>query len=240
MHDAIIISDVHLGSEVCQAKDLIDLLDQIADCQLPTKRLILNGDVFDSWDFRRLKKNHWKVLSRLRRMSDTLPIVWINGNHDGPAEIVSHLLGVDVVEEYGFESGGKKVLALHGDRFDSFITRYPLVSNVADFFYRILQKVDKNHHVARYAKKSSKTYLRNSQVIESGAVAYARERGYDAVCCGHTHFAISRPGPVGYFNSGCWTERPCTYLTVADGEIDVRAFVEVDDRMAETETVTAA
>jgi len=224
MLDAVIISDIHLGSEVCRAKDLIDFLDRIDASEIATRRLILNGDVFDSWDFRRLKKSHWKVLSRLRRMSDSLPIVWINGNHDGPAEIVSHLLGVDVVEEYGFESGSKRVLAFHGDRFDSFLAKYPIVTSIADFFYQILQKLDKSHHVARYAKKSTKIYLRNSAVIEAGAIAHARAGGYDVVCCGHTHFAVSRPGAVGYYNSGCWTERPCTYLTVSDGEVAVRSF----------------
>ena len=57
------------------------------------ERLILNGDVFDSIDFRRLKKSHWKVLSLLRKLSDELEIIWLCGNHDGSAEVVSHLLG---------------------------------------------------------------------------------------------------------------------------------------------------
>ena len=70
-------------------------LERIADGELRTARLILNGDVFDSIDFRRLNKNHWKVLSLIRKLSDHLEIIWLCGNHDGSAEIVSHLLGVD-------------------------------------------------------------------------------------------------------------------------------------------------
>jgi predicted phosphodiesterase len=54
---------------------------------------------------------------------------------------------------------------------------------------------------------------------------YARRKGCQAVCCGHTHVAVAdRSAEVHYFNSGCWTERPCTYLTVQDGEVLVHTF----------------
>ena len=89
MHDAIIISDLHLGSDVCQAKSLNHFLDNLKN----TNKLILNGDVFDSWDFRRLKSSHFKILSKIRHLSQSMEVIWIHGNHDGPCEIVSHLLG---------------------------------------------------------------------------------------------------------------------------------------------------
>ena len=109
MLDAIVISDLHLGSEVCQAKQLVHFLEQIKEELLVTSELILNGDVFDSWDFRRLKKNHWKVLSVIRSLSDHVKIVWITGNHDHPedAATVAHLIGAEIVEQYVLESGGK-------------------------------------------------------------------------------------------------------------------------------------
>jgi len=34
----------------------------------------------------------------------------------------------------------------------------------------------------------------------------------------------SAVGGVAYFNSGCWTEKPCHYLSIDDGEIVVRAY----------------
>lgn len=58
MLDAVIISDTHLGSENCQARQLTRFLEGILDGELQTQRLVLNGDVFDSIDFRRLKKRH--------------------------------------------------------------------------------------------------------------------------------------------------------------------------------------
>jgi len=226
VHDAIVISDLHLGSDNCQAGALVAFLEQIRFGDLPTPRLILNGDVFDSIDFRRLRKQHWRVLSLLRKMSDEIEIVWINGNHDGSAEIVSHLLGVTVRDETVIESGGRRILFLHGHRFDEFIETYPVTTWVADRIYRLLQKIDSSHTFAKMAKKNSKTFLRCAQKIEEKSREYARKHGCDAVCCGHTHLATSAEADsVGYFNSGCWTEMPCHYLAVRGGAIEVREFV---------------
>jgi UDP-2,3-diacylglucosamine pyrophosphatase LpxH len=223
--DAIVISDIHLGSENCQAKELAHFLDDIRDGRTPARRLILNGDVFDSIDFRRLKKSHWRVLSLLRKLSKHVEVIWVCGNHDGSAEIVSHLLGLTVVDEVVVPSGGKRVLFLHGHRFDRFIERYPLTTWFADTVYRTLQKLDRTHTFAKLAKRRSKVFLRSTETIRAGAVEHARQLGCQVVCCGHTHHPIAHPdGPVAYFNSGCWTEKPCHYLTLTDGVVEVRSY----------------
>ena len=225
MLDALVISDTHLGSDNCQARQLVRFLEDVRSGVLATRRLILNGDVFDSIDFRRLRKQHWKVLSLVRKLADGVETVWINGNHDGPAELVSHLLGVTVRDEVVVGSGGRKVLLLHGHRFDEFLDRYPLTSRLADGAYRFLQWIDQSHTVARQAKRSSKTFLRCAGKVAGRAVEYARKRGVDVVCCGHTHLPTADiDGPVEYFNSGCWTERPCHYLAVADGVVELRPY----------------
>jgi UDP-2,3-diacylglucosamine pyrophosphatase LpxH len=237
MLDAVIISDLHLGSDNCQAKDLCRLLEQIADHDLPAARLVLNGDLFDSFDFRRLKRSHWKVLSLLRKLSDRLEIVWIYGNHDGSAEVVSHLLGVAVEEQYVFTSGGRRILVLHGHVFDEFIDNHPVLSFLADGVYRLLQRLDRTHSFAKLAKHGSKTFLRCARAVQAKSVEHARRLGCAAVCCGHTHVAgEARAGDVWYFNSGCWTERPCTYLTVADGDVRLHAF---DPEVSAESAVTA-
>ncbi|CAN5365421.1 UDP-2,3-diacylglucosamine diphosphatase [soil metagenome] len=227
MVDALVLSDLHLGSENCQADNLIHFLESIHYGERPTRRLILNGDLFDSFDFRRLKKRHWKVLSLIRKMSDVVAVTWINGNHDGPAEMVSHLLGVEVRDDFVLESGTQRILFLHGHQFDIFIEQYPLTTWAADCCYRLLQRLDRNHHVARLAKRSSKVFLRSVKQIEEQALLLARKRHCDVVCCGHTHLAaaVHRDG-IAYFNSGCWTERPCHYLVVDRGVVTVNAYVE--------------
>lgn len=227
MLDAVILSDIHLGSENCQAKKVARLLERIDDGELATKRLILNGDVFNSIDFRRLNKNHWKVLSLIRKLSDHLDIIWLCGNHDGSAEIISHLLGVTVMDDYVLESGGQGILILHGHAFDAFLDSHPVLTWLADQVYFFLQWIDKTHALAKVAKRGSKTFLRCAKKIEEGAVEMARKRRCDAVCCGHTHVAVARTDqPIAYFNSGCWTELPCTYLTVADGTVRLHVFAE--------------
>ena len=225
MLDAVILSDLHLGSDNCQAHALCTLLHQIVDGELPANRLILNGDVFDSIDFRRLKKSHWKVLSLLRKLSDDVEVIWVCGNHDGSAEIVSHLLGVSVSDEYTLESNGRRILFFHGHIYDDFLDNHPILSWFGDVIYAFLQWIDRTHYLAKVAKRGSKTFLRCAKKIEERAIARAARQGCHTACCGHTHHAVvNREGPVHYFNSGCWTELPCTYLTVADGDVELRVF----------------
>src|SRR5262245_5540032 len=229
MLDALIISDLHLGSHNCQARALTHFLHDLHRGRTDARRLVLNGDVFDSIDFRRLKKHHWKVLSLLRKLSDMVEIVWVTGNHDGPAEVVSHLLGVEVRDELVLESGGRRILLLHGHRFDQFIEDHPVLTAIGDLTYRALQKIDSSHAVARAVKRKSKTFLRCVAKIETESVEYARSLGCDAVCCGHTHVPVANEtGPIAYFNSGCWTEKPCHYLAVTDGRVELRPFETAD------------
>ncbi len=225
MLDAVILSDLHLGCDNCQAKHVCELLDRIHDGDLRTARLILNGDVFDSIDFRRLNKSHWKVLSLLRKLSDHVDVAWLAGNHDGSAEIVSHLLGVTVQDDLVLESGDQRFLVLHGHRFDAFIDKHPLLTWLADRIYNFLQRIDRSHSFAKRAKHGSKAFLRCARKIEEGAVEMARKRGCSAAICGHTHSPCANvEQPIPYYNSGCWTELPCTYLTVADGVVRLHQF----------------
>jgi len=214
MDDALIISDLHLGSLNCQAKQLGRFLEAMPG---RARRLVLNGDVFDSRDFRRLKRHHWHVLSELRRMSDHVDVVWLRGNHDGQADQVSCLLGLEVADEAWVESAGKRLLCLHGDVFDSWISNRPWVTHLGDCVYHAFQWIDNSHRVARWLKRRCKSYLRNSEVVKRRALEYMSHRGADLVTCGHTH-AAEVSGR--YSNSGCWTEAgACTYLAVRDGEV---------------------
>lgn len=224
MDDAIVMSDIHLGSDVCRAGRVRDFLALLESGKISTKQLVINGDLFDGWDFRKLRDSHWGILSQLRGLADKIRVVWINGNHDGPAEIISHLVGVDFVEEHVLESGGKKILIVHGDKFDNFIYEHPLLTKVADKIYRIIQRLDASLHLARLAKRSSKTFIRCSEQIRHKAKAYALKKGMDAICCGHTHVALQDLEGVHYHNGGCWTESPCHYLAVREGHIELVGF----------------
>lgn len=84
MHDAIVLSDLHLGAPNCQHQSLSLFLGRILDGTISTKKILLNGDTFDSIDFRRLSPSHWNIFEQIRELSEVLPVCWIYGNHDSP------------------------------------------------------------------------------------------------------------------------------------------------------------
>ena len=61
--DTVIISDLHLGSEVSRAAEALGFLQGIH-----FRRLILLGDIFADLNFRRLTKEHWKFLGYIRKL----------------------------------------------------------------------------------------------------------------------------------------------------------------------------
>lgn len=225
MFDAIILSDIHLGSGNCRTWNVCRLLERIVEGDIVTSRVILNGDVFDSMDLRRLNRDHWRVLALIRKLSDRIDVVSLCGNHDGSAEILLDLLGVTVLNDYVLESGSERILILHGHVFDTFLDSHPILTWLADCVYAFLQWMDRTHHLARLLKHSSKTFLRCAKKIEDDAVELACRRDCTTVCCGHTHSAVAHTERlVAYYNCGCWTELPCTYLTVAKGIVRLSTF----------------
>jgi len=222
INDAIIISDIHLGSKVCEVHLLNNFLTNI---HKQTHKLIINGDLFDNLDFRRLDKHHWETLNILRRVSKRIDVIWIRGNHDGEAKIISNLIGVDFVDEFFFDSGDKIISCLHGDKFDDFIYKYPNTSKLADYIYRLVQKVNRNV-LPKLLKSSSKIYLRCVEHIQNKSIAYAIEKEVDIVCVGHTHKpTITFVKNITYINSGCWTEKQCTYIEIKDGEANLKYYI---------------
>ncbi len=218
-YDCLIISDLHLGSEVCQAKLLEEFLEWAVD---RTRELVINGDIFDDLNFRRLSKRHFACLKIIRRNSDRddLRLIWIRGNHDGPADVVGHIVGVEVRDEYEFRNGDVRLLILHGDQFDRFVNNYGLLTEVACGVFYYIQKWAP-HRTARYIRRVSKRWQRSSATIREGAVRYARSRGCRAIACGHTHFpSLDTNQGVLYANSGTWTEPPpCPFIAVKGSEI---------------------
>jgi predicted phosphodiesterase len=148
--------------------------------------------------------------------------VWVIGNHDPNADIISVLMGVRAVEEYQFTSGGQRVLCIHGHQFDKFLVNHPMLTSVADAAYGAIQRVDKSHRLARAAKRGSKRFLAASNAVQNGALKRAKEAGCSIVLCGHTHKAAVVPGEILYGNSGCFTDQPGTWLAVKGGEVVLR------------------
>jgi UDP-2,3-diacylglucosamine pyrophosphatase LpxH len=212
--DCIVISDLHLGSDVCQARLLEDFLEWAVD---RTRVLAINGDIFDDLNFKRLTKHHFACLKIIRKNTDRddLRVVWVRGNHDGPAEIVSHIVGVDILDEFIYDNDKLKLLILHGDQFDHFITRHALLTTIGCGLYYYIQKLFPKR-ASRWVRRTSKKWQRNSSLIQERAVEYAASKGCKFVTCGHTHLQLeAKVGEITYINSGTWTEHPpCPFVAV--------------------------
>jgi hypothetical protein len=46
--------------------------------------------------------------------------------------------------------------------------------------------------------------------------------------------------PVAYFNSGCWTELPCSYLTISSGVVRLHSFKPETMPATETKPLVSA
>jgi len=218
-YDCLVISDLHLGSVVCQAKLLEEFLEWAAR---NTRELVINGDIFDDLNFKRLSKRHFACLKVIRRNSDRddFRLTWVRGNHDGPADIIGHIVGVEILDEYVFTNDAIKLLILHGDQFDYFLTDYRLITDVGCGIFYYIQKWAP-HRAARAIRRVSKKWQRNSQLVQHRAIEHARGRDCRFVTCGHTHLPlVADVDGIRYLNSGTWTEYPpCPFVAVKGGSV---------------------
>ena len=130
-----------------------------------TRELVINGDIFDDLNFNRLSKRHFACLKIIRRNSDRddFRLVWVRGNHDGPADVVGHIVGVEILDEYVFRNGRLRLLILHGDQFDRFVNNYGWLTEIACGLFYYIQKWAP-HRAARYIRRVSKKWQRSSQL----------------------------------------------------------------------------
>lgn len=213
--DTIILSDLHLGSEVSRASEALRMLKSAS-----FNRLILLGDIFSDLNFGRLKKEHWRFLGYIRKLSNpkrNIEVVWVEGNHDhGLSQVMSHLVGIRVYREYVWEFCGIRHLAVHGHQFDRFLLRNRVLSTFLSGLHLGLQKISfGKKRMIGFLERFDTAWLRLSAKVAGGAIAHAHSRDAQRVFCGHTHEALSlkRDG-VEYYNSGSWTQETATYIAI--------------------------
>ena len=218
IYDCLVISDLHLGSDICQARLLEEFLTwAVEHC----RQLVINGDIFDDLNFKRLTKRHFACLKVIRRNTDRddFRLVWVRGNHDGPIDIISHIVGVEILDEYVFDNGEIRLLILHGDQFDTIVTDNPWLTEIACgvLFH---PEVDAAPGLAiDPADLQEVPAEQSADRATSGRVC--REPGFRFVTCGHTHLPLmAGHDGVLYINSGTWTETPpCPFVVVQGGDV---------------------
>ncbi len=238
--DIVVISDVHLGTYGCRAKELLKYLKSIQPGML-----ILNGDIIDMWQFskRYFPENHLKVIRRiLKYVTADVPVYYLTGNHD---EMLRKFADFDLgslklCNKLVLELDGKKAWIFHGDVFDvtmqysKFLAKlgavgYDTLILINTFINFILEKTGREKmSLSKKIKQSVKDAVKFINSFEDTAGNIAIEKKFDYVICGHIHQAEMRTitnenGSVLYLNSGDWVES-LTSLEYHNGAWKIHKF----------------
>ena len=222
--DVAVISDVHLGTYGCHAKELVNYLQSISP-----QVLILNGDIIDGWQFSKsyFPSTHMSVIKEiLHFVTKGTRVIYITGNHDEMLRRYSEtsLGNFILADKYLMEIDGKTIWVFHGDVFDNTTKGSAkilaklggkgydlliLLNSFINFISKLFggEKLSFSKKIKNGVKKAI-TYINN---FENTVAELAIEKKYDYVICGHIHQPEKRiieteNGKVIYLNSGDWIE----------------------------------
>jgi UDP-2,3-diacylglucosamine pyrophosphatase LpxH len=215
--NAVVISDLHLES-------IHTLSDRIAlfignlpeDCDL-----ILNGDIIDS-SYPNVPRQNLQILELISQESFRRNIVWIRGNHDDCSLLRNrgriHFKRIHTVDN--------RLLITHGNELDKTKARIQQLLGPFKLIQFVLVKSGlKPINVAQFAGKFELFYRLYRKKLRLDAVKFAKERGFGAITCGHTHHPEDcNVQGVRYLNTGAWTEYPPYYLLVNEREINLKRY----------------
>ena len=221
--ELVVISDVHLGTFGCHAKELLQYLNSIKP-----KTLVLNGDIIDIWQFRKsyFPNSHLKIIKKIISLSTKgCKIIYVTGNHDEMLRKFSdvHLGNFSLVDKAVLELDNKKVWIFHGDIFDASITGAKWLAKLGGWGYDfiilfnrflnfLLKKFNKQpYSLSKKIKDNVKSAVKFITNFEKTCCDLAIDKKYDFVICGHIHEpkienVITNKGSTTYLNSGDWVE----------------------------------
>ena len=221
--ELVVISDVHLGTFGCHAKELHQYLSSIKP-----KTLVLNGDIIDIWQFRKsyFPKSHLKVVKKLIDFaSKGTKVYYITGNHDEMLRKFSdaHMGNFSVVDKLVLELDEKKAWIFHGDVFDASVQHSKWIAKLGGWGYDYLILMNRfvnwcliklgrePYSFSKKIKASVKKAVKHISDFETTATDLAIENKYDYVVCGHIHEPKmirkeNKNGETMYLNSGDWIE----------------------------------
>ena len=217
------LSDIHLGTYGCHAKELLHYLNSVKP-----KKLILNGDIIDIWQFRKryFPKAHLQIIKKIIALATKgTRVYYITGNHDEKLRRFSEtkMGNIHILDKLVLELDGKKAWFFHGDVFDASVQHAKWIAKLGGWGYDLLIVLNRfiNYALQAFGKEKyslSKT-IKNSvkravsfiSNFETTATELAIENNFDYVICGHIHQPAIRTitnakGRCTYLNSGDWVE----------------------------------
>ncbi|MFJ7565794.1 UDP-2,3-diacylglucosamine diphosphatase [Herminiimonas sp. NPDC097707] len=236
------ISDIHLGTPGCQAQRLLEFLRKTE-----SETLYLVGDIIDGWQLKR--RWYWEqahndvVQIVLKKAKKGTEVIFIPGNHD---EAIREFIdldfgGIRVRDELVHTTAqGKRMLVLHGDRFDGVIACAKWLAYVGDYLYSLILKFNQWFNawraraglpywsLSQYLKLKVKNAVSYISSFENALAAEARQRGLDGVICGHIHKPEIRDiDGILYCNDGDWVESLSALVEEQSGELRLVTWQEI-------------
>lgn len=249
--DIVVISDVHLGTYGCHAKELVYYLRSIKP-----KTIILNGDFIDMWQFnkRYWPKAHMKVIRHIMKwISKGVKVWYVTGNHD---EVLRRFEGFKIgsftiVNKLVLDlDNNEKAWIFHGDVFDVAMRHSKWLARAGAVGYDALILLNRfvNYLSEKVFKKGKLSLSKKIKNSVKKAVSYINDfeqtaadtaiiNGYQYVICGHIHHPQMKEvkttkGNTVYLNSGDWIEN-LSALEYANGKWEIYFYGE--ESMSKTE-----
>ncbi len=244
--DVLVISDIHLGTYGCHAKELLHYLKSVKP-----KVVVLNGDIIDIWQFSKTywPNSHMKVIKHLINwMGKGVKTYYVTGNHD---EMLRKFEGLkmgslSIVNKVVLTlPDGKKAWVFHGDVFDVTMQHSKWLAKLGSVGYDILILINRLFNfisekvfnkgklsLSKKIKESVKSAVSFINNFEQTSADIGISNKFDYVVCGHIHHPEIRTisneeGSITYLNSGDWVEN-LSALEFVDGEWSIYRFKEVD------------
>jgi UDP-2,3-diacylglucosamine pyrophosphatase LpxH len=224
---SIWISDLHLGTRRCRARELLEFLDRHE-----AESLFLVGDIVDGW----VTGPAWywspEQGAVVQKITDWhrrgVRVTFLPGNHDEVSVDLAHaLLGpLPVASELIHRTGdGRRMLVIHGHQFDGSLNpnrwMYVLGAQAYHQALRIDRWYSEDGIMKQRAQATPSSYFKRrlgkairylTDFGDRVVVQTARRHRVDGVICGHTHLPQHRLiGPISYINDGDWV-KSCTAL----------------------------
>jgi UDP-2,3-diacylglucosamine pyrophosphatase LpxH len=244
--DILVISDIHLGTYGCHAKELLFYLKSIKP-----KVVVLNGDIIDIWQFskRYWPNSHMKIIKHLFSwMGKGIKTYYVTGNHD---EMLRKFEGLkmgslNIVNKVVLElPDGKKAWIFHGDVFDVTMQHSKWLAKLGAVGYDILILINRfvnfiskrifnkgKISLAQKIKQSVKSAVSFINDFEQTSADIGIYNKFDYVVCGHIHHPEIRTisnsqGSIAYMNSGDWIEN-LSSLEYSNGNWTIYRFNDSD------------
>ncbi|MBT3412774.1 MAG: hypothetical protein HOJ15_04385 [Candidatus Jacksonbacteria bacterium] len=240
-----VISDLHLGGPLTQVIPLLRMLKSLK--LRKDGVLLINGDLLNLHGKRladvaaiALLPGHVEVLARIAEIAITHKVVAVAGNHDPIVDLRETLQFLSSTELFGRDlsglrmiefrrkpwiwySNGHKLVAVHGHQFDNPVVTHsrfaPIVTRVFEWLVR--RDIGKKT-ITKWLSRVVSPWSAKKETFIEAALQFAENESAHILLCGHRHDAEAewrehQGRHILLVDLGCWTDRPPTWVTIADG-----------------------